>query len=94
MEHTYGPLCIYYGKKKTCYVKETLEKFNQNLNNYNYDTLQRKHFYLSYCRTKVCKNSVNNTGQKKIFLHFRRKLKLFLLQQTFYSVEEYFMYKN
>jgi hypothetical protein len=27
-------------------------------------------------------------------LHFRRMLKLFLLQRSFYSVEEYFMYKN
>jgi hypothetical protein len=30
-----------------CYVKENLEKFNQNLNNHNYDTRQRKNL-LSY----------------------------------------------
>jgi hypothetical protein len=65
-----------------------------------------KTFYLTYCRTKVCKNSVDNTGKglynkllnnlKSIdnISHFRRRLKVFLLQHTFYSVEEYFMYKN
>jgi hypothetical protein len=88
-----------------CYVEENLEKFNKNLNNHNYDNRQRKNLYLTYCRTKVCKNSVNNIGKRLYnklpnnlksidnILHFRRKLKLFLLQQTFCSAE-YFMYKN
>ena len=85
-----------------CYVKQNVEKCNQNLNNHNYDTRQRKNLYLTYCRTTACKNSVNNTGKRLYnklannlkptdnILHFRRKLKLFLLQQTFYSVGEYF----
>jgi hypothetical protein len=89
-----------------CYVKENIEKFNENLNNHNYDTHQRKNLYLTYCRTTVCKNSINNIGKilynklpnnlKSIdnILHFRINLKLFLLQRTFYSVKEYFMYKN
>jgi hypothetical protein len=70
------------------------------------DLSTQTHTHTHTSRTKVCKNSVNNTGTglynklpinlKSIdnILHFRRKLKLFLLQQTFYSVEEYFMYKN
>jgi hypothetical protein len=32
----------------------------------------------------------NNLKPTDNILHFRRKLKLFLLQQTFYSVGEYF----
>jgi hypothetical protein len=97
--------CVYI-METICYVKENVEKFNQHLNNHNYNTCQRNNLYLTYCRTKVCKNSVNNIGKRLYnkllynlkstdnILHFRRKLKLFLLQQTFYSVEEYFMYKN
>jgi hypothetical protein len=97
--------CVYI-METICYVTENAEKFNQNLNNHNYDTRQRKTLYLTYCRTKACKISVNNIGKRlydklpnnlnsiENILHFRRKLKLFLLKQTFYSVEEYFMYKN
>jgi hypothetical protein len=78
---------------------------HNNQNNHNYDTSQRKNLYLTYCRTKVCKISVKNIGKRLYnklpnnlksidnILHFRRKLKLFLLQQTFYSIE-YFMYKK
>jgi hypothetical protein len=37
----------------------------------------------------------NNLKSIDNILHFAgKKLKLFLLQQTFYLVEEYFMYEN
>jgi hypothetical protein len=88
-----------------CYVKENLEKFEQNSASHYYNTRQRKRLYIKYCRTEGCKNSVNNIG-KRLYnklpnnlksiddtLHFRRKLNLFLLQQTLCSVEEYFMHK-
>jgi hypothetical protein len=54
----------------------------------------------------MCKNSVKNLGKRlynKLPNHiksiediqqFLRKLKLFLLQQSFYSVEEYCLYES
>jgi hypothetical protein len=35
-------VCSVYIMETICYVKENLEKFNQNLNNNNYDTHQWK----------------------------------------------------
>jgi hypothetical protein len=56
-----------------------------------------------FCHTALIVNNIekrlynklpNKLTSIKNILHFRRKLKLFLLQQTFYSLEEYFIYKN
>jgi hypothetical protein len=89
-----------------CYIKENLKQFNQNSNNHNYDTCQRKNLYLTYCRAEACKNSVNDIGKRLCnklpnnlksianTLHFRKKLKLFLMHQTFYSVEEFLCTKT
>ena len=88
-----------------CYIKGNLEKFEQNSTNHHYNTRQRKNLSIKYCRTEACNNNINNRGERLYnklpnnlksidgTLHCRRTLKLFLLQQTFYSVE-YFMYKN
>jgi hypothetical protein len=97
--------CVYI-VETICYVKGNLKQFNQNSNNHNYDTRQRKNLYVTYCRTEACKNSVNNIG-KRLYnklpnnlkstdntLHFRKKFKLFLLHQTFYSVENFYVQKR
>ena len=87
-----------------CYITGNLEKFEQNSTNHDYNNCQRKTLYIKYCRTEGCKNIVNNTRMRLYnklpnlkstdnTLHFRRTLKLFLLQQTFYSVVEYFIIK-
>jgi hypothetical protein len=97
--------CVYI-METICYVKENLKQYNQNSNNYNYDTRQRKNLYLTYCRAEACKNSVNNIGKRMYnklpnnlksidnTLHFRKKLKLFLLHQSFYSVEQFLCTKT
>ena len=81
-------------------------KYEQNSVILDHNTRQRKDFHIQYWRTEVCKNSVKNLGKRlynklpnhikciEDIQHFRRKLKLFLLQQSCYSVEEYCLYKS
>jgi hypothetical protein len=64
----------------------------------------RSDFQTKFCRIDIFKKNVNNLGTKlynKVPNHlknledlkpFKKQLKAFLLQQTFYSVDEYLSY--
>jgi hypothetical protein len=89
-----------------CYIKVNTGKYEQNSVIHDHNTRQRKDFHIQYWRTEVCKTNVKNLGKRlynklpnhiksiEDIQHFRRKLKLFLLQPSFYSVEEYCLYKS
>jgi hypothetical protein len=97
--------CIYV-MEVLCYIKVNLGKYEQNSVIHDHNTRQRNDFRIQYWRTEVCKNSVKNLGKRlynklpnhiksiEDIQHFRKKLKLFLLQQSFHSVEEYCLYKS
>jgi hypothetical protein len=89
-----------------CYIKVNIGKYEQISVIPDHNIRHRKDFHIQYWRTEVRKNSVKNLGKRlynklpnhikcvEDIQHFRRKLKLFLLQQSFYSVEKYCLYKS
>jgi len=76
----------------------------QNLAIHDYETRHRSDFQTQFCRTDILKKSVINLGTKlynklpnylknlENLNPFKKQLKAFLSQQTFYSVDEYLSY--
>ena len=86
------------------YIKLNNEGLKQILAIHDHKTQHRSNFQTQFCRTDIFKKSVNNLGTKlynklpnylknlknlKILI---KQLEAFLLQQTFYSVDEYWSY--
>jgi hypothetical protein len=87
------------------YSKLNSEGLKQNLAIHAHKTWHRLDFQTHFCRTDIFKKSLNNLGTKlynKKFSNylknlenlklFKKQLNTFLLQQTFYSVDEYLSY--
>jgi len=86
------------------YIEVNNKGLKQNLAIHDCETQQRSDFQTQFCRTYVFKKSVINLGTKlynklpNYFKNFenlkpsKKQLKAFLLQQTFYSVDEYLSY--
>jgi hypothetical protein len=86
------------------YIKLNNEELKQNLAIHDHKTRHRLDFQTQFCRTDIFKKSVNNSGIKSYnklpnYLKnldnlklFKKQIKVFLLQQTFYSVDEYLSY--
>ena len=86
------------------YIRLNNERLKQNLAKHDYETQNISDFHAQFCRTNFFKKSVNNLGTKLCnklpnYLKnlensklFKKQLKAFLLQQTFYSVDEYLSY--
>jgi hypothetical protein len=79
------------------------EGLKQNLVKHDYKTRNRSDFQTQFCRTNIFKKSVSNLGTKlynklQNYLKnlenskLKKKLNALLLQQTFYSVDEYLSY--
>jgi hypothetical protein len=78
-----------------------MEKIKYNGEVHDHCTHQKSDLHTQYCRTKLFKNSSANVGIKLYnklpntikrldkIQEFKRRLKYFLLQHTFYSVDEY-----
>jgi len=84
------------------YIKLNDEGLKQNLAIHDHKTWYRLDFQTKCCRTDIFKKSVNNLGTKlynklpnylkkleNLKLKKKKQLKVFLLQQIFYSVDEY-----
>ena len=97
--------CLYI-MEMIIYIKMNNGGLKQNLSIHQHETRQRFDFQTRFCRTNVYKKSVINLGTKlynklpnriknlenpKLF---KNQLKVFLLQQTFYSVDEYLIYNQ
>ena len=95
--------CVYI-METVCYIKRNNKGLKQNSAIHDYKTRYRLDFQTQYCRTNMLKKSVNNLGTKlynRLPNHlkkledlkpFKKQVKAFLLQQSFYSVEEYLSY--
>jgi hypothetical protein len=81
-----------------------MNKMKCNEEVHDHCTCQKKNLHAQFCRTTLFKNSSVNVGIKlynklpnkikeleKIW-KFKKKTKVFLLQHTFYSVDEYMSY--
>jgi hypothetical protein len=84
-----------------CHIKLHIDKLEQNTEIHNQNTRQKLDLQVKFCRTNVLKKGVVNIGIK---LHnklssqirevekmrtFKNELRSYLLQHTFYSVDEY-----
>jgi hypothetical protein len=95
--------CVYI-METIYYIKLNNKRLKQNMAIHDYKTRHRLDFQTQFCRTNIFKKSVNNLGTKlyntlpnylmnlESLNHFKKKLKVFLLQQTSYSVDEYLFY--
>jgi hypothetical protein len=82
-------------------IKANNKGLKQNLTIHDYETQHRSDFETQFCRTDIFKKSVINLGTKlynklpnylknlENLKSFKKQLKAILLQQTFYSVDEY-----
>jgi hypothetical protein len=84
-----------------CHIKLHIEKLKQNTAIHNHNTCQKLNLHVQCCRTNALKKGVMNMGIK-LYNHlpneirevermrqFKRELRSYLLQHTFYSVDEY-----
>jgi hypothetical protein len=86
------------------YIKLNISRFEENSDRDDYNAQQRSDLQPMYYRIDIFKQSENNMGIKlynhlpshlKILKNtqlFIRKIKSFLLQQIFYSVQDYLSY--
>ena len=83
------------------YIKVNNKGLKQNLAIHDYKTQHRPDFQTQFCKTDIFKRSAINLATKlynklpnylknlENLKPFKKQLKAFLLQQTFYSVDEY-----
>jgi len=86
------------------YIQVNNKGLKQNLAIRDYETRHRSDFQTQFCRTDTFEKSIINLGTKlnnklpNYFKNFEnlksfiKQLRVFLLQQTFYSVDEYLSY--
>jgi thermostable 8-oxoguanine DNA glycosylase len=80
-----------------------MEKMKYTREIHDYCTCQKSDLHTQFCRTTLLKNNSANMGLKLYnklsntikrldkMQEFKRKLKYFLMQHTFYSVDEYML---
>jgi hypothetical protein len=93
-------LCLYISEVVCC-VKSNLEKMKNNEEVQDHRTCQKLDLHTQFCRTTLFKNSSGNVGIRLFnklpdtikslekIQEFKRRLKYFLLQHIFYSVDEH-----
>jgi len=92
--------CVYI-MEMVYYIKVNNKGLKQNLAIHDYKTQHRPDFQTQFCKTDIFKRSAINLATKlynklpnylknlENLKPFKKQLKAFLLQQTFYSVDEY-----
>jgi len=95
------PLPCLYISETVCGIKSNMEKIKYNREIHDYCTHQKSDRHTQFCRTTLLKYNSANMGIKLYnklpntimrldkMQEFKRKLKYFLMQHTFYSVDEY-----
>jgi hypothetical protein len=95
------PLPCLYISEVVCCVRSNTEKMKHNEEVHDHCTRQKSDFHIQFRRTKLFKNSTANVGVKlynkfpntikrlEKIQEFKRRLKYFLLQHIFCSVDEY-----
>jgi hypothetical protein len=78
-------------------LHEINKGLKQNLAIHDYNTWHRLNFQTQFWRTELFKKSVNNLGTNYLKSlensePFKKQIRAFLLQQTFYLVDEYLSY--
>jgi hypothetical protein len=94
-------LASLYIFKITCFIRKYCQSLEQNSKVHQYNTRRKLDIHVKLQKTEIYKKSVINMGTKMynnlpkflketdIYKILKKELKLFLLFQTFYSVEEF-----
>jgi hypothetical protein len=84
-----------------CYIKKHKADLMQNINIHTYNMRKNQDFHVKFCRTTLLKKSVVNMGielYSKVpnklknlasFSAFKKDLKSFLLEHSFYTINEF-----
>jgi len=95
---TLASLCIF---EVTCFIRKYCQSLEQNSEVHQYNTRRKLAIHVKLQKTELYKRSVINMGTKVYnklpkflkeigdYKAFKKELKLFLLLQSFYSVEEF-----
>ena len=90
-----------YISEVVCCIKSNMEKVKYNGEVHDHCKCQKSDLHTQFCRTTLFKNGSANMGIKlynkllktikrlDMIQEFKRRLKCFLLQHIFYSVDEY-----
>jgi hypothetical protein len=95
---TLASLCIF---EVTCFIRKYCQSLEQNSEVHQYNTRRKLDIHVKLQKTEMYKKSVINLGTKVYnklpkflkevddYKAFKKQFKLFLLLQSFYSVEEF-----
>jgi hypothetical protein len=95
------PLPCLYTSEIVCCIKANMEEMKYNEEVHEHCTCQKSNLHNQFCRTTPFKNGSAKVGIKlynklsntikriKMVQEFKRRLKYFLLQHIFYSVDEH-----
>jgi len=95
------PLPCLYISETVCEIKSNMEKMKHNKEIHDHCTCQKSGLHTQFCRTTLFKNNSANMGIKfynklpyaikklNKMQEFKKRLKFFLMQHTFYSLKEY-----
>jgi len=95
------PLSYLYIGETVYGIKSNMEKMKYNREIHDHCTRQKSDLHTQFCRTALFKNNSANMGIKLYnklpntikrldkMQEFKRRLQYFLMQHTFYSVDEY-----
>jgi hypothetical protein len=97
---------LLYMLEVVCFVNEYKGNLNHNLAVYEHNTRGKYDLYPQFCNTSLLQKSVINMGVKlykylpskitklKDFSCFRKEVKLVLLNNSFYMLEEFYQTKS
>jgi hypothetical protein len=100
------PLACMFISEIICHIKLHIDKLEQNTEIHNHNKWQKLDLQVQFCRMNVLKKGVVNIGIKLFnelpsqirevekMRIFRKELRSYLLQRTFYSVDEYMLCKS
>jgi hypothetical protein len=95
---TFASLCIF---EVTCFIRKYCQSLEQNSKVHQYNTRRKLDIHVKLQKMEIYKKNVINMGTKLYnnlpkflkeidhYKAFKKGLKLFLLLQSFYSVEEF-----
>jgi hypothetical protein len=95
-----------YISELMCHIKLYIDKLKQNTEIHNRNTRQKLDLHVQFCRTYVLKKGVVNIviklynklpsqiSEVEKMRTFKKELKSYLLQHTFYLVDEYMSWKS
>jgi hypothetical protein len=72
-----------------CFIKQMRDNLERNLQKYEYHTRGKNKLYIRACKTALFQNNVLRIRLLENCRSFKKEVKLLLISNTFYSVDEF-----